>query len=397
MQNKLTFIFLLITAFTFAQIDGYWDKERATSKQVVVSARDRIIIPLDELPEGTTEIVYRITLLDENQQLSSSLVSILKAIPDPTGISQGSAGAIFLLSKITGNDECKYAILTSKEKALAYKKDGITEKACLYQNKPVNKDARRITIDGTTCFQNNAMWFGFESKNWILNQKIVLEVVPWVDAKLSRGWNVAHKKELINVINNLPIYKALNKKEEFSACYLESATNKYTYKEYKKLLGIELKKDSDAIVEACILQTGETAKLVNLIRDRASKAFEAGQYQLAIDITQTEIINANKAVAMDYFSLGDYYLLTKQFVKAEESYNKGIAIDPNEINLKLELAHIYLFTDRVSEAKEIHRTYKNQNVFPTISWKQQVEHDFKMFKKYGLPSSNFKKIMRILN
>ena len=63
----------------------------------------------------------------------------------------------------------------------------------------------------------------------------------------------------------------------------------------------------------------------------------------------------------------------------------------------MELAHIYLFTDRVSEAKEIHRTYKNQNVFPTISWKQQVEHDFKMFKKYGLPSSNFKKIMRILN
>ncbi len=396
MQNKLTFLFLLIATFTFAQIDGYWDKERATSKQVVVKARDRIIIPLDELPEGTTEIVYRITLLDENQQLSSSLISILKSIPDPTGISQGSAGAIFLLSKITGNDECKYAIFTTKEKALAYVKDGITEKACLYQNKPINKDARRITIDGTTCLQNNAIWFGFESKNWILNQKIVLEVVPWVDAKLSSGWNVAHKKELINVINNLPIYKALNKKEAFSACYLESITTKYTYKEYKRLLGIEAKKDSDVVVEACILQTGETAKLVNLIRDKASKAFEAGQYELAIDITQTEIIDANKAVAMDYFTLGDYYLLTKQFAKAEQSYNKGIAIDPNEINLKLELAHLYLFTDRVSQAKEIHKTYKNQNVFPTISWKQQVEQDFKMFKKYGLPSSNFKKIMRIL-
>lgn len=396
MQNKLTFLFLLVFSLSFSQTDGYWDKERATSKQVVVKARDRIVIPLDELPEGTTEIVYRITLLDENQQLSSSLVSILKAIPDPTGISQGSAGAIFLLSKITGNDECKYAIFTTKEKALAYKKDGMAEKACLYQNKSINKDARRITIDGTTCFQNNAMWFGFESKNWILNQKIVLEVVPWVDAKLSSGWTVNHKKELITVINNLPIYKALNKKEEFSACYLEGITSKYTYKEYKRLLGIEMKKDSDAVVEGCILQTGETAKLVNLIRDKASKAFEAGQYELAIEIIQTEIIEANKAVAMDYFSLGDYYLLTKQFAKAEQTYNKGIAIDPNEINLKLELAHLYLFTDRVSEAKEIHKTYKNQNVFPLVSWKQQVAHDFEEFKKYGLPSNNFKKIMRIL-
>lgn len=396
MQNKLIFVLLLITTLACAQTDGYWDKERATSKQVVVKARDRIIIPLDALPEGTTEIVYRITLLDENQQLSSSLVSILKAIPDPTGISQGSAGAIFLLSKITGNDECKYAIFSTKEKALAYKKDGISEKACLYQNNPINKDARRITIDGTTCFQNNAMWFGFESKNWLLNQKIVLEVVPWVDAKLSRGWNIAHKQELIDVVQNLKIYKALNKKEEFSACYLETATKKYTYKEYKSLLGIELKKDSDAIVEACILQTGETAKLVNLIRNRAAVAFESGQYQSAIDIIQTEIINANKAVAMDYFSLGDYFLLTKQFTKAEETYHKGIAIDPNEINLKLELAHLYLFTDRVSEAKEIHKTYKNQNVFPTITWKQQVENDFEVFKKYGLPNKNFKKILRIL-
>jgi tetratricopeptide (TPR) repeat protein len=397
MQNKLTLLLLLIATFTFAQIDGYWDRERATSKQVVVSARDRIVMPLEELPEGTTEVVYRITLLDENQQLSSSLVSILKAIPDPTGISQGSAGAIFLLSKITGNDECKYAIFTSKEKALEYKKDGKTDKACLYQNKPVNKDARRITIDGTTCFQNNAMWFGFESKNWLLNQKIILEVVPWVDATLSRGWNVAHKQELVNVINNLKIYKALNKKEAFSACYLESITTKYTYKEYKRLLGIEMKKESDALVETCIQKTGETAKLVNLIRDKASKAFEAGRYAEAISIIQDEIIDSNKAVAMDYFSLGDYYLLTKQFVKAEESYQRGLVIDPNEINLKLELAHVYLFTDRVSEAKEIHKTFKDYNVFPTVTWKQQVEHDFAEFKKYGLPSNNFKKILRLLN
>lgn len=397
MQNKLTFLFLLITTFTFAQTDGYWDKDRATSKQVVVTARDRIVIPVEELPIGTTEIVYRITLLDENQQVSSSLVSILKAIPDPTGISQGSAGAVFLLSKITGVDKCKYALFTSKESALAYKKEGKIDKACLYQNEAINKDAKRITLEGTTCFKTNAMWFGFESKNWILNQKIILEVVPWVDAKASRGWNVAHKQEVITLIKNNDIYKALNKKEAFTACYLEAITTKYTCKEYKSLLGIEIKKESDAIIETCIQQTGETAKLVNLIRDKAAKAFDSGKYTVAIAIVQNEIIDANKAVAMDYFTLGDYYLLTKQFIKAEETYNKGIAIDPNEINLKLELAHLYLFTDRLSQAKKIHKTYKDYNVFPTISWKEQVEFDFGEFKKYGLLTKNFKKILRILD
>jgi hypothetical protein len=37
---------------------------------------------------GTTELIFRITLLDDNQQMAGSLVSLLKAIPDPTGISQ---------------------------------------------------------------------------------------------------------------------------------------------------------------------------------------------------------------------------------------------------------------------------------------------------------------------
>ena len=83
----------------------------------MVPARDRISIATEDLPVGTTEIVYRITLLDKNQEMANSLVSLLKAIPDPTGVSQGSAGAVFLMSKISGDDECTYSIFTSNENA----------------------------------------------------------------------------------------------------------------------------------------------------------------------------------------------------------------------------------------------------------------------------------------
>jgi hypothetical protein len=37
------------------------DKERATTKEVIVSARDRIVIKTDDFPVGTTELIYRIT------------------------------------------------------------------------------------------------------------------------------------------------------------------------------------------------------------------------------------------------------------------------------------------------------------------------------------------------
>lgn len=396
-MNKILFGLFLVCGSSLAQSAGYWDKERATSKQVVVSARERIVIPLEELPIGTTEIVYRITLLDENQQMTNSLVSILKAIPDPTGISQGSAGAIFLLSKISGQDQCRYAIFTGKEKALDYIKDGKVDKACLYQNKDINKDARRITLEGTTCFQNNAIWFGFESKNWLLNQKIMLEVVPWVDTKLSRGWNTTHKQEIIDFAQSLPIYATLNKKDTYSACFLEKLTEKYTWKEYTSLLGVEKNKETDAIVDHCVALTGETNKLINLIRDRAAKAFQLGKQDLAIEIMENEIIKSNKVVALDYSILGDYYLLTKQFAKAEQAYQKGLAIDENEIILRLDLAQLYLFTDRIAEAKQIHKIYKSHNVYPSISWREQVDRDFTTFKKNGLPTKNFKKILRVLN
>ena len=130
--------------------------------------------------------------MDENQQLASSLVSVLKSIPDPTGISQGSAGAVFVLSKISGDDKCTYAIFSTDKLALEYKDSGKTLESCLIQDEPVSKDAKRLSVDKSSCLKGNSspLWFGFESKNWIMKQKIILEVVPWVDKKLSRGWSL---------------------------------------------------------------------------------------------------------------------------------------------------------------------------------------------------------------
>ncbi|MBP6424769.1 MAG: hypothetical protein KA278_03505, partial [Flavobacterium sp.] len=171
------YLFFFIATLSNAQQSGYWDKERSTIRQEVVKARNRIIIASEDLPTGTTEVVFRITLLDENQQMANSLVSVLKAIPDPTGISQGSAGAVLLLSKISGEDKCKYAVFSDESLVLAYKEEGKTDKACYTQNNPINKDAKRLSMTSSSCLKSNRLWFGFENKNWIMNQKIVLEIV----------------------------------------------------------------------------------------------------------------------------------------------------------------------------------------------------------------------------
>jgi len=273
--RKLFFVLLISIPFgsIFAQQDGYWDKDRATTKEIVVSARDRIVIKIEDLPVGTTEVVYRITLLDENQQLASSLVSVLKSIPDPTGISQGTAGAVFLLSKISGDDKCRYAIFSNSVLASEYIENGKTDKACLVQNEAISKDAKRLSIDKSSCLQPNLtnMWFGFESKNWIMNQKIILEVVPWVDTKLNRGWNLENRKLIINQCKTSDLAKKLPNSDDFCVCILEKLQKEYKFQEFQKLLGIEKSKAYKDFGNACFNEMGASNVIYVTLRNQAAK------------------------------------------------------------------------------------------------------------------------------
>ena len=160
-KNAYLWLAALLVTPLFAQTkkSGYWDTMRTTTETIELRAGEKKVIKTNALPEGTTELVYRITLLDNNQKLSGSLVSVLKAIPDPTGISQGAAGAVFLASTISGDDKATFAIFSSESEANSYLTTGKTTGACYVQNTPVNKEARLLASDHL-CVKNpqSALW-----------------------------------------------------------------------------------------------------------------------------------------------------------------------------------------------------------------------------------------------
>lgn len=398
-MNKLlyfVFAFFFFTSF-FAQKDGFWDKERATTKEIKLSAGKRTLIKTEDLPVGTTEFVYRITVLDENQKLTSSLVSVLKAIPDPTGISQGTAGAIHLTSAISGDDKCTYALFQEANSANLFLKDGTTDRACWEQKEKVNKDAKLISSSSLCLTNLPNLWFGFESQNWVMNQKIVLEVVPWVDYKASRGWDKTAKNEILAIAKKLPVVSKLTKKDQFYAIFIENTTKKYTFREFSQLLFVEKNSTIEKITEESLKTTGEAKSYYDIFREKANAAFQKGNYEDAISIISSEMMVKNRATYIDYGLLGDYYLFSKQFTKAEETYNKGIKLNPSEIHFQLNLAHVYLFTDRISEAKAIHKKYVHESLSTGKTWIAQTKSDFKDFEKHRLPTDDFKKILRVLN
>jgi hypothetical protein len=400
MLKRLYFIIpILSVVFGAAQSkEGYWDNIRTTNETINLRAGEKKVIKTADFPEGTTEIVFRITILDDNQKLSSSLVSVLKAIPDPTGISQGTAGAIFLVSTISGDDKCKYAIFADASEADLFLTTAKKDKACLVQDTPVNKEARILKSKSSECFNSKTqnLYFAFQSDNWVMKEKVILEVVPWVDNKASRGWNVDNKNEIIELSKTLKVYKVLTGKDTFSSAFLEKVSQKYSYKEFLNLIPIEKSTAIEQVTEEALKKTGETKKYYSLFRDRANAAINKGNFEDAITIIQSELIAKNRSESIDYATLGNYFILSKQFDKAEKTLNDAIVKDATDINLQLQLAHLYMFTDRVSKAKDIHKKYKEQNVSAKTSWIQQTNKDFNLFKKCRLPEDNFKKILRVL-
>lgn len=388
---------LIISCATFAQKDGFWDKERAFTKEIKLSAGNRNLIKIDALPEGTSEIVYRISLIDENSTISNSLASVLKAIPDPTGISQGTAGAIILTNSVSGDDTCLYGIFTSEKSGTQYLKDGVLSKACYSIKEAVNKDSKLISMKNSTCFENNSnIWFAFENKNWVMSTKIVLEVVAWVDYKASRGWNSETKKELDKIVKAQDVYASLSKKDLFEGEFINLFTSKFKYSEYKALL---LSERNAAIYSAKIQALKNTKQMddfLELKRNAAWDFYKKNEFQKAIDFINEEIIANNWGQAKDYSALGDVYIETKQFTKAKEVYVKATNLDKTELLYQLKLANALVFNDEVSQAKEIHKQFMNNNINTKTSWKDQVKYDIEFYHKKGLDISDFKKIMRIL-
>ncbi|MBF6642228.1 hypothetical protein IVB69_12105 [Flavobacterium sp. J49] len=399
MKFSILGLLLVCTSLAFAQSnEGFWDNIRTTDETLILEAGKRKVIKTNDFPKGTTEVVYRISLLDDNQKISSSLVSVLKAIPDPTGISQGAAGTVFLLSTISGDDKCKFAVFTNENDALQYEKTGVAKNACIVQDEPVNKAAKLLT-EKSKCMTPGTqnLWFGFQSDNWVMKEKIVLEVVPWVNYNLRSGWTNENKKEILALAEKLEITQKVTNKDLFLGNFLEVFIAKYTYAEYKKLLTAEKAKAVDTISEESLVNSGQLNSYLERLRNEAQKLNFSSKSDDAVAKIQKEIIEKNRATAADYGLIGSLYLSSKQFVKAETAYLKAISMNPSELNYRLQLAHVYTLTDRIAKAKDIHKMYRENNLSNNTSWIAQTFYDFQKFEANGILSKNFIKILRYLD
>jgi hypothetical protein len=65
--------------------------------------------------------------------------------------------------------------------------------------------------------------------------------------------------------------------------------------------------------------------------------------------------------------------------------------------IKLNLAHAYLLNDNYTSAKAIYKEYLSQIVTDSLSWTQKIKQDFAAFKKVGITSNDFERVLKLID
>lgn len=225
-----------------------------------------------------------------------------------------------------------------------------------------------------------------------MNQRIILEVVPWVDSKLSRGWTAENRKSVLGLCKSTDLAKKIPEPDSYCVCVLDKLQNQYKFPEYQNLLAEEKTAAFKTAGTACFTESGASKTVYDNTREAAAALTAQGKFAEAIAKLQP-IFNDGKARVPDYNALAGNYIFTKQYDKAIKFLKEGEKLDAAELLTQLNLAHAYLLKGNYSQAKSIYKKYRSQNATDTQSWTEKVKSDFAAFEKAGLPSKDFKRIL----
>jgi hypothetical protein len=236
--------------------------------------------------------MYRITVLEKNQQLTQPLISLLSAVP--TTYTVGAAAAINLLSKFASTSKCSFRIFSTYEDAKNFNFGCYTHKI------PISKYVGRFSSSSSNCLQTRPkhLWFGFKNENLLMDEKIIIEIVPWVNKKESRGWTLEIKNEFINYCKNNIDLSEISAPEEFCQCLLEKYQNNYKVQEIKNSTDTERKKIQTLLATACLEEPRVLKNISDNHRKEADKLGQEAMYGDAIDKLLI-IVNTNNATITD--------------------------------------------------------------------------------------------------
>lgn len=371
---RLKFTLLFFGLLSFKGVIGqnkteFYDTQHAFTQNFPVSPNQRKLIAI-ELPEGTTSIVYRITVGKKNQEIGQSLVDVVNSIPNPA---TATIGAFTKLIVSLSSYEAKYFIFSSEENALNYK-NGRQYNYCKTTGELTSATVKMLSNNcfGTTRY----LYFGFHTNEMLIDYYVTLEVVPWVEKEDLTVWTSEYRDELFQTYKSNLISNGVqeNTAIDLSNCIINKLVEQKTPEDINNLSENEYTEIITKLSEECvqILQGGaktEEQQKGATYGSLAWKAYENGELDKAIDYSK-KALEKDNTLGWVHANLGLFYLIKNDELTATDYYIDAISnIKKDKLNAK------NTFQEVINDINNATKKYPDLKGYKEILSQLQQEHD----------------------
>lgn len=90
--------------------------------------------------------------------------------------------------------------------------------------------------------------------------------------------------------------------------------------------------------------------------------------------------------------VGWYYFENKQYAESLAAFKRAVQLYPDDLNMQMNLAHLYLVTGDYAAAIAIHRAHRDDMIRPGYSWLNSLKDDYNYLKNTKVDMTLFDKV-----
>ncbi len=91
-------------------------------------------------------------------------------------------------------------------------------------------------------------------------------------------------------------------------------------------------------------------------------------------------LDAEQLSGQNIMGIGWYYFNNKQYLESLSTFKRGIQLYPEDLNMHMNAAHLYLYNNDYPNAIAIYKAHLNDMIRPGYSWIDSLKDDYKYFK-----------------
>jgi hypothetical protein len=374
-----------------------------------VNGKSRLSLPI-KLPQGTVRWFYSFAATESKSDAGQwiGLAGQLTRIVDKTGT---IANIVDRIVQPTGSTICDVYVLEPETDIKAFENKEDDKWKALQDVSRLNMmggvvDVTKIRHELFLGFNNPSLKSGIsirvEVSAVVMQQKAVYNMNATAKADPAL-WAADAKQRIFNDFEKAFHGKTGEDVRQVCVCMMNKTINSFVPADYQRqtvdelhVLYGRLKKDCLKETKQDYLATLDT-KVTHLLRGGADSLLAQGKATEVANLSQEALNAGYQNTEISYYAAKSNICL-QQYKNAQNSVDRILQSEPNNIDALLLQAHIFLLTNNIDKAEKIYEKYRGKKLSNGELWENRVGKDFNLLinnKVFSSFYNNVKKKLKI--